>query len=355
MPGLETVRLGEERALLRTEAASLTLEGPSVALFLDGLLPRLDGKRNVGDIAAIERLASADLYAHLADLERAGVLQQVDEAPGDHPLAPVLALLGLPPARAGARLAAVRAVVFGLDAVGLQIGRELLGAGIGTLTLHDHVPLADGDALLRTAADRRLLGRPRHDLAVERLASAAGAKQSVAGGAPSLDIDVVRRLAEDADLMIGAFDRGYAAAHHWINRVALETGVPALFVAAGGLRVTVGPLVVPGETACFMCWRMRELATAEDFAAAMGYEEQLDAARRSMPDRPTLPTLAPLAAGLAASEALKLLLAIGTPMLTSQVAAFDALSGRLTHHPVLFRPDCPVCQKKTLGHAAPTA
>jgi ribosomal protein S12 methylthiotransferase accessory factor len=162
----------------------------------------------------------------------------------------------------------------------------------------------------------------------------------------ALDEAAVHSVAVGADLLVCAFDRGFTAAHHWVNRASLASRVPALFLAAAGLRATIGPLVIPGETACFMCWRMREIAAAKDFEAAMAYEEHVDASRRpALASRPTLPALAALAAGVAAAELVKLATAIGVHTLAGRVSEYDALSSETTSRPILFRPDCPACRK----------
>ena len=67
-----------------------------------------------------------------------------------------------------------------------------------------------------------------------------------------------------------------AARGHEVT-VATSRHLPALYGQIAAARALVGPLVVPGETACYMCWRMRAIASEEDFEAAMRFEELNDA------------------------------------------------------------------------------
>ncbi|TCO47209.1 ribosomal protein S12 methylthiotransferase accessory factor [Kribbella antiqua] len=137
-----------------------------------------------------------------------------------------------------------------------------------------------------------------------------------------------------ADLVVAVDDGGLPVVHSWVNTVGLRLGVPTLHVALRGSRATIGPLVIPGESPCYLCWRMRALACEQDFATAMALEENL-VAHREAAEQPLLPALLPMV-----TDAMT-----DVRRLSSGVLTLDAVSGAEELHPVVPRPDCPACAK----------
>ncbi|MGY4771207.1 TOMM precursor leader peptide-binding protein [Kribbella sp. CWNU-51] len=157
--------------------------------------------------------------------------------------------------------------------------------------------------------------------------------------------DELPELMTGADLVVAAGDGALPVLHPWVNATGLLLDIPTLHAQLDGTRAPIGPLVLPGEGPCFLCWRMRALACADDFAAAMALEEELDARRIPEAARPVLPALLPMVTGVLVAELFALTLAIAPPRLIAGVLTLDAL-GVEQLHPVLPRPDCPVCSKK---------
>ena len=117
-----------------------------------------------------------------------------------------------------------------------------------------------------------------------------------------------------------------------MNRACLKAHVPAVYVALEGAFAYVGPLVLPGEGPCYLCWRMRALACADDFEVAMAREEALDA-RRAPLRRPLLPGLAATVDGLVAREVLALTTSALQPELAGHVVVLDPNTGDMIHDP----------------------
>ncbi len=157
--------------------------------------------------------------------------------------------------------------------------------------------------------------------------------------------DELPELMAGAELVVAAGDGALPVLHQWVNTTGLSLAIPTLHAELGGTRATIGPLVLPGGGPCFLCWRMRVLACADDFAAAMAREEELVARRIPNAAGPALPALLPIVSGLLVAEVLALTLAITPPRLTAGVLRLDA-RGAEELHPVLPRPDCPACSKK---------
>ncbi|NPC85067.1 TOMM precursor leader peptide-binding protein, partial [Pyxidicoccus fallax] len=343
--GTEVVPLRSGGALVRSDVASLQLEGASTRLFLERVLPLLDGQRSFDAVAAaLPDVAPADLRGHLDALVAARVLRRSPRglAP-PAPVTPFLALLeawGLPAPAARDALSKLRVVVLGLEAHGAHAAAQLADCGVGEVVLVDPFPCEPGNVALMPGVTPEAVGTPRQQV-MARLLSGRG------GRVTTPDVPLTREgvdaLVRGASLALACFDRGLSAVHHWLNRASLAHAVPALYAELSSHTARVGPLVVPGSTACFMCYRMRGLACMDDFEPEMAWEEHLDRQRQPrLHARATLPPLAAQVGGVLAQEALKLLLGLRPTTLASHVLDLDALKPLPSLHPVLEKPDCPV-------------
>jgi ribosomal protein S12 methylthiotransferase accessory factor len=154
----------------------------------------------------------------------------------------------------------------------------------------------------------------------------------------------IASLVTVSDMALTIVDPQLSAVRVWVNAASLEHNIPSLHASINGTHAHVGPLVLPGQGPCFLCWRMRAIACRDDFEVAMALEEALDAIRRT-PDtaNPVLPTLWPSVAGALGHEVLAVTLGAALPRLTGRVLHLDGLTATERLHPVLPRPDCPAC------------
>lgn len=213
---------------------------------------------------------------------------------------------------------------------------------------------ATRDALARRLAAVRLLVIADPDDAAG-LAALAG--QAAIGACERVPPEEVRQedlpgLVAGHDLVICAVDPGWTAVRSWVNRACLDAGTPALFVALEGSFGYLGPLVLPGEGPCYLCWRMRALACSDDFGVAMAREESRDRARAAS-GRPLLPGLREAAWATVLRETVALTTSALPTELPGTVVVLDQLKGSTTRHPVIPRPDCPACRKKAPPPVAP--
>jgi ribosomal protein S12 methylthiotransferase accessory factor len=352
--GTDVVSVGPEKVTFRSDTGSLALEGESAVVFAERILPLLDGRRALEEVAAtLPSLPVEQLRAHLDALVDAHVLVRSASPragstppPNDAFLA-LLESIGLPREKAADRLQALHVVALGLEGAGAHAVVALAGAGVGRITLVDPFPCSAGDLAALPHTSASAVGRPRQDIVRELLADRASKSRVESGPAHEIDKDSVLEMTRGASLVLATFDRAFAAANQWVNRASIETGVPALFGQMQGHRWIAGPLVIPDETACYLCWRMRSIACSEDFASAMAYEEYLDQQRHPQGgSRPVIPSLHAHLGSVLATEALKMFLALGTLTLAGRIQEYDALAGTLLSHHVLFRPECPACAKK---------
>jgi ribosomal protein S12 methylthiotransferase accessory factor len=263
--------------------------------------------------------------------------------------------LGVPQA-ARRRLAGLRIGVVGLEGHGAHAASTLAASGVGTLLLVDPYPCQAGNLALMPFVGRDAVGLPREQALKAAIEARGTAARLELGGGGAVTREGVDALVSDCHLVIGGFGGGLLSAQYWLNGASLRHGVPALYAELNGHVALVGPLVLPGQTACFMCWRMRTVACAASFSDAMAREELLEHERRpALHERATVPALAPYAGGLAALEALKSLLFVGPGTLAGRVHEFDALAHRTEVHTVLQVPDCPRCKGARPWRRAPPA
>jgi len=247
------------------------------------------------------------------------------------------------------KLAGLRVAVFGLEGPGAHAAALLASWGIGSLLLVDPYPCERGNLPL-TPLGPDALGLPR-ELAVQRaLEAGGGGAPAEASRLPAVTRDSVHALARDCQLLLGCFDTGFASATHWLNSASLRWRVPAMYAQLDGRGALVGPLVLPGRTACYLCWRMRLVACAKDFSAAMAREELLARQRRpALHERAVTPALSRRVGAALAREALGELLHSGWQALAGRVLEIGEVDEigtarpGTTAHVVLPVPECPSC------------
>lgn len=122
------------------------------------------------------------------------------------------------------------------------------------------------------------------------------------------------------------------------NTTAIETGRPWLQVLPwDGRMLAVGPLYLPGRTACFACYLLRRAAALDLAAAGRRLEREPVRARAGV-------ALPALAAAVAVEHALHWL-ARRDPASAGILYAIDDRDGlSITPHAVLPVPLCPVCR-----------
>lgn len=124
-----------------------------------------------------------------------------------------------------------------------------------------------------------------------------------------------------------------------INRKAIAGATPWLLAQPNGLSPLVGPLFVPGETACWACLEQRLRANRE-------LEGYLDAvASRDVPRGPRA-SLAPtrlMAFSVAATQIVRHLVQGRPADAPTVIHALDPVRMEIHDHVVVRRPQCPVC------------
>lgn len=155
-----------------------------------------------------------------------------------------------------ALLASAELKIVGLGSVGSAIAVMAARAGVSRFTLVDDDQLR-AENIARHTCDLSSLGQRKVDAVADLIRRINPEAEVIAIGEDfrALEREVVMASAGEAErtVLIGATDS--FECQSLVNLLALETGVPALFVGCWG-EAAVGEIlcVVPGQTACFECY-----------------------------------------------------------------------------------------------------
>ncbi len=329
--------------VLRSDLGSFQLHGEDVRLFVAEIVPLLDGTRDAAAVAASLSGYSAQSVTNFLDL-----LQQkglVENVPGsDRRLAEdrFFQKWGRGDGAALAQLAEARVVVAGLEPWGAVTAIELAAAGIRRIHLMDDRTTSEDDVIgvrALTLADR---GKPRYDAVREAIARVA-ADARVTTSSRIIGADDRFSLDEPFDLLVTGLNGDDV---YVLRRIASFTHGQRLTSLHGhldGFESWVGPVVVPGQTACWNCFRLRRLGAAEYVQAAHEIDASLSASPGESRARSYLAPMAGIAGHSMAMEAIKLLTQYTDAVIPGRLLIQNLVSGENAWHKVLRMPWCDVC------------
>jgi bacteriocin biosynthesis cyclodehydratase domain-containing protein len=339
------VPLDDGRVQLRSAYRSLIISGAGAPELTRLMLPLLDGTRTPDEIVgecdghapdtvhhALALLQEKAVLEDGVDDERSPLLPAVQETFADQ--VRLFSSFVADPHRVQSDLQTKRVTLVGLTPLGLAIGRELAQCGVGALHL---VPtsVSQAGAALALAPEPNGDGSPHCRIQLDPYADEAVDERVTAAAA-------------GADLVIAPTDGPSPGVHRRVNDACLSLRVPWLPVVLFGNDVALGPLVVPGQTACFTCYELRmkgNLIFADEYLA---FENHLlnggpQAAQGG------LKAYAPVVAGLTVVEAIKFLTKFTYPLALGRLIRFNFVNYQYIVHPVLRLPRCLRC-----GSVAPT-
>jgi ribosomal protein S12 methylthiotransferase accessory factor len=350
-PDMAIIPMNDGSVLFRSDNLAIKLEGESAKYLLEEIFPLMDGKTELSAIAQAKKIDAGELKKHLDSLVASGVLKvkedtRVAKSTPANSFINFLERLHIDPAKTADYFRQTTIVVAGLEGAGGHVATQLLQAGIGHLTLIDPFPLQKEELVLFPFLKEDSVGQLRQDVFKNYFETLFPDRQILLAPTGPLTKDIVYTVAQEANLIVGCFDKSFVSVHHWLNQVAMDKNIPAVFSEIENHICRIGPVVLPGETACFMCYRMRDIACAENFTEAMSYETYLNNQKQPMLHaRGFLPSSLNFMGGIIVNEIIKLLLALEAT-LSSRVLEFNTLTLEMQKHYVLQKPDCPVCAKK---------
>ncbi len=227
-----------------------------------------------------------------------------------------------------------RVCVVGLGGLGTWMVQSLVMLGIRRLIL------IDGDVIEISNFNRQLfwreedIGRAKVEVVIERLHQ----------WDPSLEIeshcqyitssDVVRHILFESkpDLTISCADQPLWYIRRWINEACISLNIP--FVVVAGSKV--GPLVVPGQTACIECQWMQ---VKRDYPQ---YERDLNACLSiPQPVRGSIVSEPMSTVGAASQDIFRFVTGVELPRSMGAELVLSNASSEL--HPITKDPSCSVC------------
>jgi molybdopterin-synthase adenylyltransferase len=344
---------GDEVLRFVSQQRSIKLKGYSFREFEQRVIPLLDGRRTMEEIeqAVADVFAPADLAAGLELLAQQNLL--VDDAGEALPdrvtesLAPQLALfqeLKCDPVATQKRLQQSVVTLLGAGGIGAAVAAALAAAGIGTIRCLDGEPVSPSDPYFSSIFAPAAVGSPRADVVAAHLRRSAPELNVVAYADRMETEDQIRTAVAGSNLVISTLDPGQSGLVYKLNRVCLADGVCWISAALSGTEIVVGPTVLPFQTACYLCYKMRAVSCGGNPEESFAFEQYLD--RRKHDDsgrRENLAFGAGIAANLLAMEAFKLLTGVSRIATAGRIVVFDLLSFNTTHHVVLRKPWCPAC------------
>ena len=328
--------------VLRSDLGTFQLQGEDVRLFVTNIVPLLDGTRDAAEVAAALPGYSAESVTNfLTLLQYKGLVEPVPES--DRRLAEerFFQKWGFQEGAALGQLAQARIAVIGLEPWGANAAIELAAAGVKHLQLFDNLTVSADDILGVRAFTTADLGRQRRDAVRDAIARVADDAEVTIGGIVITD----DRFTLDGtfDLLVTGLDRDDVYLLRRIAQYAHDQRVRTLHGHLDGFEAWIGPAVVPGDTACWNCFRLRRLGAADHVQSAHEIDASLSAAPNESRARAFLAPMAGQAGQALAMQAIKLLTGYGEPRLPGRFLVQNLVTGESALHKVLRMPWCDVC------------
>ena len=315
--------------VLRSDLSTFRLEGPDLAAAVNELLPLLDGTRDLAAITSALPRYSPESVGRLIDALRGhGVIEAVSERVVS-PQEVFLREWTGEPAEAMSRLGSGGVLLAGLEPWAVTAARDLAAAGVGRIVLLDDLPRAEAvrDAITRELPAIRITAGAIDGIERMRLDQEEWGVLAVT--LPNDELLLGRRLADFAQRA---------------NLVSLSAHLD-------GLEAVLGPVVVPGRTACWNCVRVRRLAASPLREDERSLQEALLRERPPRRERALLGPMADVLGHLLALEIVKLISRYTESALIGRMLIQNLVTLENTFHTVVRLPWCEVCGGPELGGA----
>jgi len=150
---------------------------------------------------------------------------------------------------------------------------------------------------------------------------------------------------QGVDLLVACQETPGHAFFSRVNELCMEAGVRWLRVAIEGVGASIGPTVVPYETACYACYESRREANMEDFKDYREFKERLSGSIENTAEG-KLPLFWSLVANHAAMEVVRIISGFAPPKTMGRFFQVTCTSLDVSAHDVLRLPRCPACHPK---------
>lgn len=345
-----TVTPNAQGVLLQSDLGSFQLHGSDISEFVHRVLPMLvDGAHDADAICARLPEYDADsVCSILALLRSRGLIEAVNDEPGGAPPWPAherfLAAWPDYAASDDTDLRQRRILVVGLEPWAAKLVDELAYSGVGAIHILDGETLSADDVLCHRPYGAGRIGTPRAQALQAALAETAPWCRI---NHEPLALDAAQSLQLAApqpwDLVIVTLPR---EAQFWLAKVSAyieREHCRALYGCLDGLESWVGPVVEPGETACWNCMRLRRLSADRQPELAHVLESSVAQSQDARRARSLLSAMAVATGEQLALEAVRLLQGFARSNLYGKVFVHNLISNKSDLHTIIPVPGCEIC------------
>jgi len=329
--------------VLRSDLGTFQLHGDDVRLFVSQIVPLLDGTRDAAAVAAALSDYSVESVTNfLTLLQQKALVENVPDSERRLAEDRFFQTFGKGEGAALRELADARVAIVGLEPWGAVAAIELAAAGVGRLHLVDDRTVTDDDVVGVRALIPGDSGKPRREAVRNVIARIAeNAQVTIAGQA--IGTDDRFSLDEPFDLLVTGLHGDDVYQLRRIAAFTHEKRMPSLHAHLDGVESWIGPGVVPGQTACWNCFRLRRLGAADYVQSAHEIDASLSASPGQPRARSYLGPMAGIAGQSLAMEAIKLLTHYTETIIPGRFLVQNLVSGENAWHKVLRMPWCEVC------------
>jgi len=350
-PDVAIIRLDDGSVLFKSDTLAIKIETESINLLLEKIFPLLDGKADIDEIATKLNTPRSSLEPHLHTLFEKGILKCSNTPFRENSgFEKFLSNISISPELVEAVANSLTIAIFGLEGEGVLIARSLLSSGIKNLIIVDPFVPGTENKLLMDEYKNSEPHLTRQEI-IKHLLQINYPSARIETPFNELNKELVAEVVRRCDFSVCCFDKTFLSANYWINAAAMDQKKPVIFSAIDAHKCIVGPMIIPGQTACFMCYKMRTLSNADDFEIAMATEKHLNKGTQpQMSSKAFLHSAINYNSSILTTEILKYVFEIGPPALASRVTEFNLLDLATTTHHVLEVPECRICKKKMDRH-----
>jgi molybdopterin-synthase adenylyltransferase len=345
---------GEEELAFVSSRRRITINGKGLQAVCQRLLPLLDGTRTANELmdGASTGFSPEELKQCITFLASHNLLtperrMRPTRQPSNDRLVPQLSFfqeLDISPEEAQRSLREATVAVLGLGGAGAYAALALAACRVGRVHCVDDGVVNEADLYLAPVLAGAEIGRSRAAAAQQRLKQLQ-ADITVSASNDDLAADQsVQAAISGCDFVICSVDKGRSGTLYKVNRACLREGIPWTSCSLEGIEAVLGPTVLPGSTACYLCYKMRAIACSDRPRTELSFERMLET--RNHDDsvrRENLTFAAGLLGNLAALEAFKVLTGVGACAAAGGIVVLDLVRGGWQNHTVLRKPWCPSC------------
>ena len=234
--------------------------------------------------------------------------------------------------------------VLGVGGAGAYAALAIAACQVGRVHCVDDRAISEADLYLAPVLAGAEIGLSRAAAVQQRLKQL---QADIAVSASNDDLaadESIRATIRGCDFVICGVDKGRSGTLYKVNSACLSEGIPWTSCSLEGIEAVLGPTVLPGSTACYLCYKMRAIACSERPWTELSFEKMLET--RNHDDsvrRENLTFAAGLLGNLAALEAFKVLTGVGACAAAGAIVVVDLIRGGWQKHTVLRKPWCPSC------------